>query len=78
MLVELADRLARALGVAHLDERKSTRLAGGAIADDVDAGDLAGRLEQRLQIGFGVSYGRLPTYNLVLMNDSCISKMQLL
>src|SRR5512134_2537114 len=53
MSVELADRLARALGIAHFNERKSTRLAGGTVADDIDAGDLPGRLEQRLQIGFG-------------------------
>jgi hypothetical protein len=59
MLVELADRLPGALGITHFDKRKSTRLAGGAIADDVDAGDLAGRLEQRLQIGFGGFLGKV-------------------
>jgi hypothetical protein len=59
MLVELVDRLSGALDIAHFDKRESTRLSSGTIADDIDARNLSGRLEQRLQIGFGRFVGEI-------------------
>src|SRR4051812_36104074 len=41
MLVQFADRALRAFSVVHLDERKPARLAGGAVAHDVDRADFA-------------------------------------
>src|SRR6476469_7992495 len=53
VLVELRDGALCALGIRHLDECKSARLAGGAIADDVDGVHLTSVSEQGLEIRFG-------------------------
>src|SRR5688572_32428148 len=72
MLVEFGDRLACAFGIAHFNKRESTWLAGGAIADDIDARDRSGCLEQRLQIGFGRFVGKITDVQLGAHERSCI------
>jgi len=51
MLVELRNSTTCALIVVHLDERESSCLSGGTIANNIDGGDGASSLEERLKIG---------------------------
>src|SRR5687767_7019861 len=62
--VELLDGALRALAVAHLDEREAAGLARGAVADDVDSGDLTRSFEQRLQIRLGGFVRKVPDIEL--------------
>src|SRR6185503_6168802 len=49
--VQLRDGATCAVIVVHLDERESSRLPRGTVADNADRGDAAGTLEQGLKIG---------------------------
>src|SRR5512132_2134091 len=75
VLVQLADRAARAFLVVHFDERESARLAGRPVANDIDGTDLTGRLEQRLQIGLGDFVRQVADVQLGAHDYSGIAKM---
>jgi hypothetical protein len=78
--VELGNRATCAVNVVHLDKRESSRLACGAVTDDVDSGDRSSTLEERLKIGLGglvrqVADVQLGTHELLLPLEDAIGLM---
>jgi len=59
LLVQLGNRVGRVRRAAHLHEAETAALAGGAVAHHVHGCDLAGFLEQSLQIAFGGFVGEI-------------------
>jgi hypothetical protein len=78
--IELGNRATRAVSVVHLDKRESSRLACGAVANNVDGADASGTLEQGLKIGLAgfvwqVANVQFGTHELLLHLEDAIGLM---